>query len=64
MRRAEITSLKWENIDLDTNTVLIQGKGNKERLLPLHQLVIPIMKQYRDSLPKDTHFHSEPVFYS
>ena len=50
MRRAEITSLKWENIDLDINTVLIQGKGNKERLLHLHQLVIPIMKQYRDSL--------------
>lgn len=64
MRRAEIIDLNWEQIDLVANTVLIHGKGKKERLLPLHPMVIPVLKEYQRNLPKDKRYPSEPVFWS
>ena len=64
MRRAEIVDLTWEQIDLNGNTVLVNGKGKKERLLPLHPMVIPVMKEYQSSLPEDKRHRTEPVFWS
>ena len=34
-RRIEVLNLKWEDIDLQENTVLLHGKGNKTREVPL-----------------------------
>lgn len=64
MRRSELVVLTWEQMDLESNTVLIRGKGNKERLLPLHYLVIPLFYRYRDSLLEERLHPDEPVFTS
>lgn len=42
MRRQELVDLTWEQIDFDTNTVRVIGKRRKERLLPLHDIVVPL----------------------
>ncbi|TXC85963.1 tyrosine-type recombinase/integrase [Metabacillus litoralis] len=52
MRRQELIDLSWEQIDLYNETVLVYGKGKKERLLPLHSIMIPLLKRYKASLPK------------
>lgn len=38
MRRSELVSLTWQQIELDKETIRINGK--KERLLPLHPHLI------------------------
>ncbi|MFB4165324.1 tyrosine-type recombinase/integrase [Alteribacillus sp. JSM 102045] len=42
MRRQELVDLKWEQVNLENNTIRVEGKGKKERLLPLHPIVIPL----------------------
>jgi site-specific recombinase XerD len=62
MRRQEIVDLTWEQINLSNNTILVRGKGKKERLLPLHAMVIPLFHQYREHLLEHQLHPSEPVF--
>lgn len=64
MRRQEIVDLIWEQVNLDNNTILIRGKGKKERLLPLHPLVVKIFQQYKNSLSEQQKHYSEPIFYN
>jgi site-specific recombinase XerD len=64
MRRSELVVLTWDKLDLESNTVLIRGKGNKERLLPLHAMVIPLFHKYRESLPAERLHPDEPIFTS
>ncbi|MGM0877425.1 MAG: tyrosine-type recombinase/integrase [Bacillota bacterium] len=64
MRRQELVDLTWEQIDLDNNTILVRGKGKKERLLPLHPIVIPLIKPYRNCLSEQQIHYSEPIFYN
>lgn len=62
MRRSEIVEITWEQIDLSNNTIRIYGKGKKERLLPLHPMVVPLMKSYMGSLEEYQLHPSQPVF--
>lgn len=62
MRRSEIVELAWEQIDLSNNTIRIYGKGKKERLLPLHPMVVPLIKSYMESLEEYQLHPSQPVF--
>ncbi|QQK76167.1 tyrosine-type recombinase/integrase [Salicibibacter cibarius] len=52
MRRQELVDLKWKQLDLDVNTILVIGKRKKERILPLHPIVVPLFNEYKASLPK------------
>jgi len=38
IRRAELINLKLQDVDLSRNTILVLGKRNKERILPLFAL--------------------------
>ncbi|MFA7446084.1 MAG: tyrosine-type recombinase/integrase [Flavobacteriaceae bacterium] len=46
IRRAELIGLKTENIDLSAQTIKVLGKRNKERILPLLDSVIELIKDY------------------
>lgn len=46
MRVSELTSLKMSNIDLKNRLVKVDGKGSKQRLLPLIESIIPLMHDY------------------
>ncbi|USG68255.1 tyrosine-type recombinase/integrase [Brevibacillus ruminantium] len=62
MRRQELVDLTWEQIDLEWNTVRIYGKGNKERVLPLHPMVLPLIQRYREQVEPYRLHPKEPVF--
>ncbi len=62
MRRQELVDLTWEQIDFYNETVLIYGKGKKERLLPLHSMMVPLLKAYKESLKAYQTHPQEPVF--
>lgn len=62
MRRSELVSLIWEQIDLTNNTIKVYGKGKKERLVPLHPITLPLFETYRSSSLEYQLHPSQPVF--
>lgn len=61
MRRSEIVDITWGQVDLSNNTIRIYGKGKKERLLPLHPMLIPLIVMYRESLSEHQIHPSQPM---
>lgn len=46
LRRAELINIKIADIDLDQGTVVIEGKGHKQRLLPLTAMQVHQLRIY------------------
>lgn len=54
MRISELCSLKPSDIDLESNNILIYGKGAKERIIQLgNQEVISALKLYQETFKKE-----------
>lgn len=64
MRRQELIDLNWENLDFQAKIVRIHGKGSKERIIPLHDDILPLFEKYRETLCEFQLHASQPVFYS
>lgn len=58
LRQAEVCNLKHNNISCDTERMVVHGKGDKERIVPLGRLSAVLYKEYRALCP----FHSEMAF--
>jgi site-specific recombinase XerD len=61
-RRQELVDLNWGHLDLENQTVRVLGKGNKERLLPFHPIVLPLFHTYRETRQEFQRHPSQPVF--
>lgn len=46
MRLSELTELNITDIDLNQNQVIVKGKGNKQRIIPLGNTVSGILKEF------------------
>ena len=55
-------ALSWQDINSDNQTLTINGKDKKQRLLPLHPLVLPLFNQNREELSGHQLHPSEPIF--
>jgi integrase/recombinase XerC len=54
MRSAEIRSIKVKNVDLARNLMLVTGKGNKQRFIPIIPQLKPVVEQLiKDRKPND-----------
>ncbi len=62
MRRAELISLKKENINHSNDTLLILGKRNKERIIPLVSSLFELINIYLDERNKLEKIH-DPAFF-
>lgn len=61
MRRTEILSLTWRDIDFEAKALKVRGKGNKEREIPLHEeLARDLWRLLHTRLP----LRSQAVFVS
>ena len=58
IRQGEVCSLKVCNLFCDRNRMLVHGKGDKERTVPLGNLSVSFFRKYRSMCP----FDSEYVF--
>ena len=54
IRQGEVCSLKNKNIFFDNGRMLVHGKGDKERLVPLGNNSIILYKKYRQLCPYDS----------
>lgn len=46
IRREELSNVKISDIDMDSGTILIHGKGNKERIAYINDTLRPILSEY------------------
>jgi integrase/recombinase XerD len=46
IRRAEVSAIKLSDLDLDSGFILIHGKGDKERVVPLSTRVSDLVRSY------------------
>lgn len=51
-RRAEVVNVKVEDVNWDARTVLVTGKGNKQRFVPLNRRAVDSLKAYVGSRSK------------
>jgi site-specific recombinase XerD len=54
IRRAEIAGLDLDQVDLDIKTIVVTGKGNKRRPVPLTQSAADAMQRYLAVRPSST----------
>jgi integrase len=65
MRRSELTNLLWKDIDVENKIVQIQSsptfrtKSGKKRVLPLHDLLLPLVVNAKDHDPEELIFKYE-----
>lgn len=59
MRAQELCSLNGENINLGRATVRVMGKGGKERIIPMGELVVAALKRYLEIRPELAGSHGE-----
>ena len=48
MRVTELVSLDIEDMDLEKSSVRCFGKGAKERVIPIHQKAVDVIKEYME----------------
>jgi integrase/recombinase XerC len=46
VRVSELTNLKTNNVDLNGSTIKVLGKGNKERIIPIHSELLILLIKY------------------
>ena len=46
IRRAELIGLKTSDLNLNNNLIKVLGKRNKERLIPIHSSLLPLIDSY------------------
>ena len=64
LRVSEIVNLKLEDLKLEFGYVLVRGKGDKERIVPLGQAAQEVLQQYlRDARPVLAGLRSSPSLF-
>ena len=58
IRVSELANLKMSQIDLERSQIKVLGKGNKERIIPVHEELVALIKAYQqeknDNFPSAT----------
>ena len=58
LRQAEVCNITWKNLSLDANRIIVCGKGDKERTVPLGELSKKLLIKYAALCP----YKKEAVF--
>lgn len=61
LRVSELVGLDWDAIDLENECVRVFGKGRKERIVPLGEMALDALREYRRALA-DEKIESGAVF--
>lgn len=52
LRITELTTLTFSNFNTDTGVITLQGKGNKQRIVPLPHHIIVMVQEYKEKVHK------------
>ena len=59
MRISEVLNLNWDNINPTTDSIVITGKGCKQRLIPIINKVKTAIENHKTTCP----YRDQPLFY-
>lgn len=62
LRVSEVCNLKVADVDMQRGLVLVSGKGSKDRLVPLHSLVLDLLQQWLEQWRDDFSPQSRYLF--
>lgn len=62
LRREEVTKINWGDIDWDKGMVVVEGKGDKVRAVPISSSMLDMLYKYRSELPEQDAKSFRPVF--
>lgn len=62
LRRAETVRLRFCDVDFQHNSLLVTGKGDKERLVPLGSVTVAAMRDYADRTSTKREKRTDPFF--
>lgn len=60
LRRLEVARLKLADLDLDSGVILVTGKGDKQRVVPISQRVCELIKAYLIGIRPDSINGADP----
>lgn len=63
LRVSEACQLQYNMVNLDTHFIRVLGKGNKERIVPIPDRTIAILKYYRDIVRPAVQKQTLPQFF-
>ena len=61
LRVTELTNLNCQDLDFKTGTLICLGKGNKERVIPIHNQAIYSIQKYLNK-SQNTRLATDPIF--
>ena len=61
LRVSELTGLTWGQVDLEEGSARVRGKGDKERLCPLGETAVAILRTHRNNFAVATDFASPVI---
>jgi integrase/recombinase XerC len=50
-RVSEIAGLDWDEVNLEAGMAKVKGKGKKERIVPVGEVAVEAIREYRNKLP-------------
>lgn len=53
IRLSELITLQESQLDIRSHTIKVLGKRNKERVIPFHKSIVPILKEYQQIRNKE-----------
>ena len=56
IRLSEMINLQTDQVDVVKGTIKVDGKGNKERIVPVHRSLLELIEVYQ--IRREAHFHS------
>jgi integrase/recombinase XerC len=59
MRRQELISLQWADINFGSNQLKVTGKGNKQRIIPIGSELLQTLKKFRKS--QEEYYKNRPI---
>lgn len=62
MRSSELVGLKTDSLSFASDSIRVVGKGNKERLIPIHPDLKPIINKYND-VRKEVDINSSQSYF-
>lgn len=62
LRVSEAVNLKWSNIFREEGFIRIVGKGDKERLVPIGEMAMDALEQYKEERTEPAHGYDDTVF--
>ena len=66
LRLSEIADLTWKTVDLDRGTMVVRGKGGRDRMLPIHERLALDLKQTPETAQRGAvcgHSDGRPLSY-